>query len=788
MGKAKERLERLLEDLNASTGAIDPDGVPATVDVIGDDENDYPYSEFSSISDVTGEGSDGEGGGGGGGGTTPGRSSARDSGTGGSDKDRRRLADAIVGAGTVYTGRLEQKVQQRTAKLEERLAVLVEENRKKDFRHAEALAAKEREFSKERESMLAALTTLKEKHADLEKHAPPLRRAIDDAKDKLRKLVCSQERMHELQATPESKLSLQEFCIMRVHQETASLREELNVARLERDNARDAAARVQLDNERLVRDAKRANASISASEQESAAERAALDSRNDRLARELEDAMVKVEVLSAKGAMYDEVASSVDRLTKRAAEAEKAKAVAVGAEELLRKEKDALAAQLASRQHQLDLLVQDKAYLSREVETCRGRERKHEEEEDRLREKVRALKQARNELQERLMSGADEIRSQHEERLTSEVTRLQHKAADDLERLREEHAAARDREIRALRDLRDAAVSDAAVARNELSDARRAHDELLSQHRTAQKNADVSHAELSGQLRMRAMELERVASLREESASQVKMLQLECEMLTKKVRLLEGQYHTLEAAANRRQGDAEMRLAEQSARLEHYEALERELDDAVLTAAATTTTTTLGDGDGGSSEGESGGGGIVAGGGSGGEGGGGGVGVFVGGAGSALNALGSSVPASLRRRLQQSIALGRRVKELEKQCAMACDSRDAAMSKVEGLEAQLRRATARASDAAQPYNYLVERISAAEGDADAAAGREREARSELEEAKAKLAAAREESDALRRDLKRALDERSELASIKAMLRDARTTSSAAAAGRKAVRA
>ena len=55
------------------------------------------------------------------------------------------------------------------------------------------------------------------------------------------------------------------------------------------------------------------------------------------------------------------------------------------------------------------------------------------------------------------------------------------------------------------------------------------------------------------------------------------------------------------------------------------------------------------------------------------------------------------MPASLRRRLQQSIALGRRVNELEKQCAMACDSRDAAMSKVEGLEAQLRRATARAS-------------------------------------------------------------------------------------------
>ena len=47
------------------------------------------------------------------------------------------MSDAIVGAGAVYVGRLEQKVQQRTSKLEERLANTVEENRRKDIRHVE---------------------------------------------------------------------------------------------------------------------------------------------------------------------------------------------------------------------------------------------------------------------------------------------------------------------------------------------------------------------------------------------------------------------------------------------------------------------------------------------------------------------------------------------------------------------------------------------------------------------------------------------------------------------------
>ena len=105
---------------------------------------------------------------------------------------------------------------------------------------------------------------------------------------------------------------------------------------------------------------------------------------------------------------------------------------------------------------------------------------------------------------------------------------------------------------------------------------------------------------------------------------------------------------------------------EQAARLQHYESLERELDDAVLTAATTSGGVWNGGGDDDDGKG----------------GGRGGGGSEVDRAGSALSALGSSVPASLRRRLEQSIGLGRRVNELEKQCAMACDARDAATSKV----------------------------------------------------------------------------------------------------------
>ena len=715
---AKARLERLMSELDRSAET------PVGEDVDG---GDYDDGEYSSMSDVTE--SDAEGGG---------RSCRGDNQPGG-----------------VYASRVEQKVASRTAALEERIASLVEENARKDSKTNEELAKKDREFGVERAKMLEAVTLLKQKQTELERLAPPLREAVFGAKEQLRQVTCSQERLTELQRKSPNELSLSDFAILRVHQETNSLRSELDIIRVERDGLLDKASIFEQDNQRLSREAKRANEHVQRSTAEIDGERQALESRCSRLARELEDAMVKVEVLSAKGAMYDEVASTVDRLGKRAAEAEKDLAVAKGAEASAVRERDAAQSQLASRHHQVELLTQDKAYLSREVEDARDRERKHEEEEDRLREKVRVLRLARDDLREKVLNGHAEMRSVHEARLTEEVRRLQTKANEDLERLREEHSSHRDREIRALRDLRDAAIADASACRSELSELRAGYDDALSTLRSTQKTADVSHAEVTGLLRMKSMELERVTLLHGESQSVAKVLRLECEMLTKKVRLLESQYLNLEGVASRRKAEQDQRGAEMSARLEHYENLERELDDAVMHIASPHKHDVNASSD------------SVA---------------------SALGALGSSVPASLRRRLAQNVALGKRCNELERQVRLASDASDSKQKEIEALELRVKRAESKVNDSNQPYNYLVERISATEVEADESKRREKAAVGELDKAKNAARKAREEANALRADLQRALDERSELATIKQMLQGTSRVGSASRTGRKAVRA
>ena len=183
-----------------------------------------------------------------------------------------------------------------------------------------------------------------------------------------------------------------------------------------------------------------------------------------------------------------------------------------------------------------------------------------------------------------------------------------------------------------------------------------------------------------------------------------------------------------------------MHLAEQAARLEHYEGLERELDEAVMHAAS-----------------EGAGTGDVA-------------------ASSTRSrprwALGSSVPASLRRRLAQNAALSEGDATNSNARRKSRTRRRRRPRRGRKIELQLRRANSKAHDASQPYNYLVERIAATEADADAAAAREREAAGKLQDAKAAAHAARAEANALREDLKRALDERGELATIKNMLKTA----------------
>ena len=108
--------------------------------------------------------------------------------------------------------------------------------------------------------MLEAVSLLKNKQNELEKLAPPLREAVQNAKEQLRAVVCSQEKLAELQAKDRRRSPCRSSPSC-VHQETANLRAELDVCRVERD-ARETSGRFEADAARLTRElARRASTS-----------------------------------------------------------------------------------------------------------------------------------------------------------------------------------------------------------------------------------------------------------------------------------------------------------------------------------------------------------------------------------------------------------------------------------------------------------------------------------------------------------------------------------------------
>lgn len=98
---------------------------------------------------------------------------------------------------------------------------------------------------------------------------------------------------------------------------------------------------------------------------------------------------------------------------------------------------------------------------------------------DQRQEKVRELKRARQDLYDKLLATREDTAAAHEQRLQAEIARIEARARGDLEQIRREAEEVREREVRALRDMRDAAALEAERAQAKVREGTAVYDELL---------------------------------------------------------------------------------------------------------------------------------------------------------------------------------------------------------------------------------------------------------------------------------------------------------------------
>ena len=164
------------------------------------------------------------------------------------------------------------------------------------------------------------------------------------------------------------------------------------MTRIERDALKDANARLDVDNKRMARELKRVTSSVDADAAESTpiAKRSSDDAIDSAATSRMRSSRWRCSPPRARCTTRWPPPSTGSPSAPRRREGA---AGAVSEAKILRQEKTTLSSQLESRRHQCELLQQDKAPVG-EVESARERERRWEEEEDRLREKARALRDA----------------------------------------------------------------------------------------------------------------------------------------------------------------------------------------------------------------------------------------------------------------------------------------------------------------------------------------------------------------------------------------------------------
>lgn len=97
---------------------------------------------------------------------------------------------------------------------------------------------------------------------------------------------------------------------------------------------------------------------------------------------------------------------------------------------------------------------------------------------------------------------------------------------------------------------------------------------------------------------------------------------------------------------------------------------------------------------------------------------------------------------ALRRRVEQSLSLARRVRDLERQLEALSGDKSSTTSRLREAESEVRRLKERLTFVQQPYHFLVERLQAAEDGAESATQRAGQLTTELAAAQEALFRAR----------------------------------------------
>lgn len=227
-----------------------------------------------------------------------------------------------------------------------------------------------------------------------------------------------------------------------------------------------------------------------------------------------------------------------------------------------RKENSQITNDLQVLQQEVNLLKQDKDYLSRNLTETQVRLQTAEDKLQRANQQMESVKSSREELYEKYASSREEARSIYEQRLQDEISRLRVQTERELDKVRVDSKEAYERENRTLREARDAAVFDKGHMTKQKNDAEKRCEKLSNEIRILEANLDSRVSELQSTAHVKTFELDRLHLVHDETRKNLERAQVDNEMKTRKLELVTADFGELQRKSSLLENDLQSEVNE----------------------------------------------------------------------------------------------------------------------------------------------------------------------------------------------------------------------------------
>ncbi|KAM9845820.1 progesterone-induced-blocking factor 1-like [Aulostomus maculatus] len=541
---------------------------------------------------------------------------------------------------------LEETLKQKSARaesLESQLRLAQEQIRKQQALHEQ-----------ETKAFTVREQQLKETNRKLRKDAGELHSSLQD-------LDISQEKYQELCNRPKELIFTQEFVAMRFYELVTPLRAQLAELHVKKGSLKEDLETHRTQMKGLMQ-----------SYEEERQLRAELELRNQRLILQLADTKQQVQEGDYRQENYPRLKRQRDEMDQELRELKRHFEMVSLSLTALTRERDAFRNEGAALQQTVTLLQKDKDYLNRKLIDLDVRYKHDLELLERLKDQLEDSMKARENVYEKYVASRDHDRMEYENKLRDELQNIRMKNSQEIENLQRTSREIYERESRNLREARDNAVLERDRAREAETHAQSRYNQLLEQFHQLQLNTESRVAEFSNQAKVHSFEAERAQMIKDETAMALVQCQVECDKQKRKLELLTQEFYGLQMSSEKRQAEMQAQNSELVSRLEKYEKLEEELDQAVVKAAGVHEEETQ----------------------------------------RALfgQSAGASVPTMAKRRLKQSVHLAREVLQLEQENTSLKTELKEHKLRMGQVSEELQTANQLLQQTKQPHSYLVESV------------------------------------------------------------------------------